>query len=89
MIPSIGVLRKGRTWGVLLHEHPSQCVPDRMGLIMNLVRRSGQVRLCTFELHRSLSVRMFEGTQLKRTIWILGVASAMCAGTTKEFGGGT
>lgn len=33
---------------------PPQSVPDRMGLIVTLVCRSGQVRLCTFQLHVSV-----------------------------------
>ena len=35
---------------VLLHEHPSKCISDRVGLVMNLVCRRRQVRLCTFQL---------------------------------------
>ena len=35
---------------VLLHEHPPQRVSNCMRLIMNLIRRGGQIWLCTFQL---------------------------------------
>ena len=68
---------------VLLHDHPSECVADCMRLVMNLVGRGGQVGRCTLQLGIRGRLRVRRGVKTivvdngERTIWILGVSSAM------------
>lgn len=70
---------------VLLHEHPSERVPDCMRLVMNLVCCGGQVgrRTLQLDIQEKGRVRRWVRTIVvdngERTIWILGVSSAMDA----------